>query len=104
MATAAAQVKAESGVKEHKPTAQPDPVLDEGRWHPVMGLPCTLSVDLELPHLKVQDFLSLRVGSVLHSLWSLGRDVPLRVNGALIGWGELESISTRLAVRVTELA
>ncbi len=78
--------------------------MDESRWQPVMGLPCNLWVELALPHFKVRDFLSVRIGSVLHTEWSLGRDVPLQVNGALIGWGELESINTRLAVRVTELA
>ncbi len=84
--------------------AQVDPETDEERWQPVMGLPCELSVDLALPHFKVRDFMAVRIGSVLHTGWSMGRDVPLRVNGALIGWGELESISTRLAVRVTDLA
>ena len=104
MATAAAPIKSEGVVKEPRPTAPLDPAMDEGRWQPVMGLPCTLSVDIELPHFRVRDFLAVRIGSVVQTQWSLGRDVPLWVNGALIGWGELESIGTRLAVRVTEVA
>jgi len=78
--------------------------MEESRWKPVMELPCTLAVDLSVLHFRVRDFLAVRAGSVLRCDWGLGRDVPLRVNGTLIGWGELESTNSRLAVRVTELA
>jgi flagellar motor switch/type III secretory pathway protein FliN len=77
---------------------------DESRWRPVMDLPCQLSVDVPLPDFKVRDFLGVRIGSVIRTNWSLGRDVPLRVNGTLIAWAELEGTSTHLAVRMTELA
>jgi flagellar motor switch/type III secretory pathway protein FliN len=32
------------------------------------------------------------------------RDVPLRVNGNVIGWSEFEVVGDTLAVRLTELA
>jgi flagellar motor switch/type III secretory pathway protein FliN len=41
---------------------------------------------------------------VVRTNWQAVRDVPLRVNGALIGWSEFEVVGNRLAVRVTELA
>lgn len=78
--------------------------LEETRWAPFLALPCQLTVDLPLPDFTVADFLALRVGSTVGTHWSLANDLPLRVNEALIGWGELEGNNGRLAVRVTELA
>ena len=77
---------------------------NESRWLPMMRLPCEFSVDVPVPGFKVRDFLALRVGSIIHTCWRLTNDVPLRINGTLIGWGELESTSTHLAVRLTEIA
>ena len=76
----------------------------EARWLPVLELPCQFAVELPLPNFKVADFLRLRAGSVIASGWRLTHDVPLRVNGTLIGWGEFDGSGARLAVRLTELA
>ncbi|HEY6764466.1 MAG TPA: FliM/FliN family flagellar motor C-terminal domain-containing protein [Candidatus Sulfotelmatobacter sp.] len=77
---------------------------EEKRWHPLLNLPCQLTVDLELPGFKVSDLLQLRTGSVLGSSSPVREDVPLRVNGTLIGWSEFEVVGEKLAVRLTELA
>jgi flagellar motor switch/type III secretory pathway protein FliN len=77
---------------------------DEKRWQPVLALPCNLTVDLELPGLKVSDMLRMGPGTVLGSTWAVRRDVPLRVNGNVIGWSEFEVVGDTLAVRLTELA
>lgn len=74
------------------------------RWRPVLGFPCQLTVDLPLPNFKVADFLALRAGLVLGTDWRLAHDIPLRINGTLIGWAEFEGAGSRLAVRLTELA
>jgi flagellar motor switch/type III secretory pathway protein FliN len=76
---------------------------DDVRWKRVLGLPCGLTVDLPLPDFKVADLLKLGVGSVINAHWGLGRDVPLRLNGTLLGWSEFEVVGDHLAVRVTEL-
>lgn len=78
--------------------------VEELRWQRVMRLPCELAVDLPLPNFRVSDFLALRPGSVVVTSWGLAVDVPLRVNGILIGWGELEGAGNRLGVRLMELA
>jgi len=78
--------------------------VTELRWRPVLDLPCQLTVDLPLPHFKVADFLGLRLGSVVGTNWRLAHDIPLRVNGTLIGWAEFEGTRSQLAVRVTDLA
>ncbi|HVN18433.1 MAG TPA: FliM/FliN family flagellar motor C-terminal domain-containing protein [Dongiaceae bacterium] len=82
---------------EHVPT-------NDARWERVLALPCGVSVDLAVPKLKVADFVGLHPGSVVETGWGIARDVPLFVNGVLIGWGELEGAGTRLAIRVTEFA
>src|ERR1700682_1060766 len=78
--------------------------LNEERWRAVLRLPCLLTVGLSLAEVRIGDFLQLRIGSVVRTNWQAVRDVPLRVNGALIGWSEFEVVGNRLAVRVTELA
>jgi flagellar motor switch/type III secretory pathway protein FliN len=77
---------------------------EEKRWQPVLALPCELTVDLGLPGFKVSDLLKLGPGTVLGCLWPVRRDVPLRVNGNVIGWSEFEVVAEKLAVRLTELA
>ena len=77
---------------------------EEARWRPVLDLPCDLAVDLPLPGFTIADLLKLRTGSVINAHWRLGRDVPLRLNGKLIGWSEFEVVGNSLAVRLTELA
>ncbi|MGD0271502.1 MAG: FliM/FliN family flagellar motor C-terminal domain-containing protein [Candidatus Sulfotelmatobacter sp.] len=77
---------------------------DELRWKPVLELPCELTVDLPLPGFKIADLLQLHPGAVINAHWRLGQDVPLRLNGTLMGWTEFEVAGDRLAVRMTEMA
>jgi flagellar motor switch protein FliN len=77
---------------------------EDEAWGPVLNLPCNLTVELPLPSFRVADLLKLRQGSVISTHWALGRDVPLRINGTVVGWSELEVVNNRLAVRLTELA
>lgn len=91
--------------KEKKPdTGTGSTQSEEPRWQAVLGLPCQLTVDLSVPGFTVSDFLRLRVGSVLGTGWAVARDLPLRINGTVAGWGELEAAGKRLALRLTELA
>jgi flagellar motor switch protein FliN/FliY len=98
----------EGGAVAEKPAlgvGQPEGVRPDGvRWDPLLELPCELSVDLPLPSFRIADLLKLRAGSVINTGWHLGNDVPLRINGTLIGWSEFEVVNERLAVRLTELA
>jgi flagellar motor switch/type III secretory pathway protein FliN len=76
----------------------------EQRWQPVMGLPCEVSVEVALPNFTVSDFLKLQPGSIISSQWRVTQDIPLQVNGTVMGWAEFEGSGKRLAVRLTELA
>jgi len=78
--------------------------LDESRWLAVSRLPCRLSVELPVPRFRLGDVLNLSIGHLAATTCHVSQDVPLRINGTLIGWGEFESIAQRLAVRITQLA
>jgi flagellar motor switch/type III secretory pathway protein FliN len=97
--TAGGAASAASSAESSKPEVEED-----ARWRPVMGLPCELTVELPLPDFKIADLLSLRTGAVIEARWRVGQDVPLRLNGTLIGWSEFEVVGRKLAVRLTELA
>jgi flagellar motor switch/type III secretory pathway protein FliN len=107
MAAAATQAPGsgfgEKTVEQKARTANPGEGSD-ACWRPVLKLPCELTVELPLPDFKVSDFMKLQPGMVISTGWRLSRDVPLRVNGTLIGWAEFEGAGKRLAVRMTELA
>ncbi len=87
-----------------KPASMPEAADPEAAWAPFLVLPCQLTVEVPFPDFRVADFLALRSGSVVGTHWNLARDLPLRVNGILIGWGELEGGANRMTLRLTELA
>ncbi len=73
-------------------------------WEQALDFACSLTVELPLAHFTVRQALQLTPGMVLSSAWHQSADVPMRVNGRLIAWGEFEVIERALAVRLTELA
>jgi flagellar motor switch/type III secretory pathway protein FliN len=88
--------------KEQQPSpaadSKPDPVADFG-W-----LPCQLTLEIPIVKFTVGDLLRLNKNSVVETACPSTGDIPLRVNGLLIGWSEFEVVGDRLAVRITELA
>jgi flagellar motor switch/type III secretory pathway protein FliN len=84
--------------------SQTDTAETSAAWTRVQGLSCELTVDLPLPGMKVRDLMQLGKDLVIDSRWQVSSDVPMRVNGGLIAWGEFEVVGDRLAVRMTELA
>jgi flagellar motor switch protein FliN/FliY len=81
------------------PAAQTHDPLDTMPW-----LPCIVSLELPVVRFTIGDLLTLTTGSVVATSCHQTSDVPLRVNGLLIGWTEFEVIDDRLAVRITEQA
>lgn len=67
-------------------------------------LPCTLAVDLPVSRFTVRDLLHLSKGSIVETGYHQSSDLPLRVNGQLVGWTEFEVAGERLAVRLTDLS
>jgi flagellar motor switch/type III secretory pathway protein FliN len=67
-------------------------------------LPCTLALDIPVVNFTVGHLLSLAAGSIVETAYHQSSDLPLRVNGQLVGWTEFEVVGDRLAVRLTDLS
>ncbi len=78
-------------------------VSAEDKWRQLSWLPCDLTLDLPVAQFSVRDLLQLKVGGVVETRYSRGAEIPLRANGALIGWAEFEPVGDHIGVRVTEL-
>jgi len=70
----------------------------------MLWLPCALTLDIPLVRFTVGDLLKMTEGTIVETACHHTGDVPLRVNGQLIGWIEFEVLGEKLAVRITELA
>ena len=69
---------------------------------PLLRLDCAVTAELDIPNLTVDDVLRLYPGAVLNTHWQTNRDLPLRVNGRLLGFAEFDSVEDTMAVRLTE--
>jgi flagellar motor switch protein FliN/FliY len=73
-------------------------------WAAFQLLSCQLSLEIPIPGFTVAALLRLSPNDVVNTHWLQGSDVPLRVNGRLIGWTEFEVIDDHLAARLTQIA
>ena len=65
--------------------AQPKPVAPAAEpWARVEALPCLLTVEIPVPGFTVSDLVHLEPGRIIATRWTVGQDVPLRINGELI--------------------
>lgn len=94
-------IEAKSAMAPHSPE-RPAQERDPGEYLP--WLPCTLALDLPVMNFTIGDLLSLTKGSIVETAYHQSSDLPLRVNGQLVGWTEFEVVGERLAVRLTDLS
>ena len=81
-----------------------DRTVDAEHFDLLPWLPCTLALDIPIVKFTVSDLLGLAAGSIVESAYHQSSDLPLRVNGQLVGWTEFEVVGERLAVRLTDLS
>ena len=93
-------IEAKPAVAPHSPERPQE--RDPGEYLP--WLPCTLALDLPVMNFTISDLLSLTKGSIVETAYHQSSDLPLRVNGQLVGWTEFEVVGERLAVRLTDLS
>ena len=87
-----------------KPVPPPVPILSPNDGCALkLCLACSRLRSL-VPGFTVADLVHLERGRIIATRWTVGQDVPLRVNDELIAWSEFEIVQNRLAVRLTELA
>ncbi|MDR3764991.1 MAG: FliM/FliN family flagellar motor C-terminal domain-containing protein [Acidobacteriota bacterium] len=73
-------------------------------WGSFLALPCTISIEVPVPGLTVAMLLRMAPGDVIPTQCTQGSDVPMQVNGKIIGWTEFEVIEDKLASRLTQIA
>jgi flagellar motor switch protein FliN/FliY len=73
-------------------------------WAAFQLLACQLTLEIPIPGFTVAALLRLSPNDVVNTHWLQGSDVPLHVNGKLIGWTEFEVIDDHLAARLTQIA
>jgi flagellar motor switch/type III secretory pathway protein FliN len=74
------------------------------RYELLPWLPCTVALDIPVVHFTVAHLLALGRGSIVETAYHQSSDLPLHVNGQLVGCTEFEVVGDRLAVRLTELS
>ena len=77
---------------------------DRDPFEQLPWLPCTLSLDIPVINFTVRDLLGLVKGTIVETAYHQSSDLPLKVNGQLVGWTEFEVVGDRLAVRLTDLS
>jgi flagellar motor switch/type III secretory pathway protein FliN len=77
---------------------------DRDIYETLPWLPCSLAVDIPVLSFKIGDLLGLAKGSIVETSYHQSSDLPLHVNGQLVGWTEFEVVGERLAVRLTDLS
>jgi flagellar motor switch protein FliN/FliY len=73
-------------------------------WAAFQLLSCQLTLEIPIPGFTIAALLRLAPNDVVNTHWLQGSDVPLQVNGKLIGWIEFEVIDDHLAARLTQIA
>jgi flagellar motor switch/type III secretory pathway protein FliN len=73
-------------------------------WAAFHSLSCQLSLEIPVPGITIAALLRLSANDIVNTHWLQGSDVPLHVNGKLIGWTEFEVIEDHLAARLTQIA
>ncbi len=68
------------------------------------GLPCTLTLEVPAVRFTVGTLLALEVGSIIETAAQQNEDLPLSVNGQLVGVVEIEVVGDNLAVRLAGVA
>ncbi|WP_159084719.1 type III secretion system cytoplasmic ring protein SctQ [Dongshaea marina] len=66
-------------------------------------LPMTMVVEVGHLQLPLNELASLRSGQVIETEFSVCPSVRLRVNGKIVGWGELIQLDDRLGIRIQQL-
>jgi len=73
-------------------------------WATISSFPALLSVGVPFHQLRVRDLLRLQAGQVISTTWKCSDDVPLRLGGVQLAWGEFDVQNGRIVLRLTHLA
>jgi flagellar motor switch/type III secretory pathway protein FliN len=100
---AAASAEAQSTAIQRS-RIQPTGLTSEDPLAGLLHIPTSVSVEVPIVALTVRDLFRLEKGSILSTSQPTGANVPLRVGGRLIAWGEFQVVDDQLSLRIAELA
>jgi len=103
MGTALQPVKIADNTAQDKGPQLVERTQESSRYELLPWLPCTLALDIPIVRFTVRSLLQLTRGTVVETAYHQSSDLPLCVNGQLVGWTEFEVVGERLAVRLTDL-
>jgi flagellar motor switch/type III secretory pathway protein FliN len=72
-------------------------------WEVLAGLPVQLNVSVPVRQFRVRDLLQMEQRTVIASRWMATADVPLSCDGVQLSWGEFETVSGKIGIRLTML-
>jgi len=72
-------------------------------WATISSFPALLSVGVLFHQLRVRNLLALQTGQIIGTSWNCSDDVPLRLGGVQLAWGEFDVQNGRIALRLTHL-
>lgn len=81
----------------------PSTEISGGAWTEARWLPCQLRAETRVEAFTMGDLMRVEVGSIVDSGVPLETDVDVTVNGACVGYGKLDLVDEKLAIRLTEL-
>ena len=93
-----------AGMQANAGATSPAPGKLQDKFDLLPWLPCTLALDIPVVKFTLANLLHLRPGDIVETAYHQSSDLPLRVNGQLVGWTEFEVVGERLAVRLTDLS
>ena len=73
-------------------------------WPSLARVPETLTALIPLRRFTVRSLLLLDKGQMIESNRSLAEDIPMKIGGVQIAWGEFEVVERTMALRVTRVA
>jgi flagellar motor switch/type III secretory pathway protein FliN len=80
------------------------PAIPDELWEAAGAMPAVLSVGIRARRFTLRDLLLLEVGTVLEAGDAVADQLPVCVNGELIGWAKFEVLGRTLGLRITDLA
>jgi len=73
-------------------------------WPSLARVPETLTALIPLRQFTVRSLLLLDKGQMVESNRAPAEDIPMKIGGVQIAWGEFEVVEHRMALRVTRVA
>lgn len=68
-----------------------------------LHIPAAVTIEADVISLTVRELFRLERGSIVTTSQPAGGNIPVHVAKSLIGWGEFQVFSDKLAVRLAEL-